>query len=81
MIRQINRTLLRSITEQYRKGPARRRRGVSGLASSQSLAKGSSEQAASLEETSASTEEINAMARKNSGRSRSRDFVAQSQRS
>ncbi|MBS1830957.1 MAG: MCP four helix bundle domain-containing protein [Acidobacteria bacterium] len=38
-------------------------------ASSQSLAQGSSEQAASLTETSASSEEINAMARKNSDNS------------
>jgi len=39
--------------------------------SSQSLAQGSSEQAASIEETSASTEEINSMARRNSENSSS----------
>ena len=39
--------------------------------SSQSLAQGASQQAASLEETSASSEEINSMARKNTDNSRS----------
>jgi len=49
--------------------------------SSQSLAQGSSEQAASLEETSASSEEINSMACKNTENSRSAaDLVTQSQR-
>jgi len=80
MIRQINRTLTRSIAE-LSEGSGQVASAASQIsASSQSLAKGSSEQAASLEETSASTEEINAMARKNSDGSRSAaEFVAQSQ--
>ncbi|MFN7993030.1 MAG: methyl-accepting chemotaxis protein [Bryobacteraceae bacterium] len=48
--------------------------------SSQSLAQGASQQAASLEETSVSKDEINSMARKNSEDSRSAaDLVARSQ--
>jgi methyl-accepting chemotaxis protein/methyl-accepting chemotaxis protein-1 (serine sensor receptor) len=48
--------------------------------SSQSLAQGASEQAASLEETSASSEEINSMARKNTDNSRSTaELLARSQ--
>jgi methyl-accepting chemotaxis protein/methyl-accepting chemotaxis protein-1 (serine sensor receptor) len=47
---------------------------------SQSLARGASEQAASLEQTSASSEEINSMARKNSENSRTAaGLVSQSQ--
>jgi methyl-accepting chemotaxis protein/methyl-accepting chemotaxis protein-1 (serine sensor receptor) len=80
VIRQINKTLLRSIAE-LSEGAGQVASAASQVSgSSQSLAKGSSEQAASLEETSASTEEINAMARKNSDGSRSAaEFVAQSQ--
>jgi methyl-accepting chemotaxis protein/methyl-accepting chemotaxis protein-1 (serine sensor receptor) len=48
--------------------------------SSQSLAQGASQQAASLEETSASSEEINSMARKNTDNSRSTaELLARSQ--
>ncbi len=48
--------------------------------SSQSLAQGASEQAASLQETAASSEEINSMARKNTDNSRSTaELLAQSQ--
>jgi methyl-accepting chemotaxis protein len=71
VVRGINRTLVRAVTE-LSEGAEQVASAASQVsASSQSLAQGSSEQAASLEETSASSEEINSMARKNTENSRS----------
>ncbi len=64
IVRQINRGLMRAVTEMS-SGSGQVSSAASQISSSsQSLAQGSSEQAASLEETSASTEEINSMARR-----------------
>jgi methyl-accepting chemotaxis protein/methyl-accepting chemotaxis protein-1 (serine sensor receptor) len=65
IVRQINRTLTRSLFE-LSGGAEQIASAASQVAtSSQSLAQGSSEQAASLEETASSSEEINSMAKKN----------------
>jgi methyl-accepting chemotaxis protein len=79
VVRQINRSLLRTVAELLEGAEQTAGAAAQVAASSQSLAQGASEQAASLEETSASGEEINAMARKNGDNSRvAADLVTQS---
>jgi len=80
VVRDISRTL-RRLAGELGEG-AEQTAGAAGQvsSSSQSLAQGSSEQAASLEETSASSEQINSMARRNTENSRSAtELVGQSQ--
>ena len=80
VLRGVTRTLSTSIDELS--GGAVQIASAAGqvAAFSQSLARGSSEQAAAIEETSASTGEINSMARRNSENSRSAaGLVTQSQ--
>ena len=80
VIRQIN-SSLRQAVEELSEG-AKQTASAAGQvsSSSQSLAQGASEQAASLEETSASSEQISSMAQKNSDNSRSAaQFVSESQ--
>ena len=65
MVRGINRTLVRAVSEIGSGAAQVASAAVQISSSSQALAQGSSQQAASLEETSSSSEEINSMAQKN----------------
>ncbi len=80
LIRWMNRTLRRTVADLT--ALAKQVAGAAGeiASSSQALAEGASEQAASLEATSASSEQINAMAHKNAENSQTAaGLVAQSQ--
>jgi methyl-accepting chemotaxis protein len=81
IVRQINNSLRRAVTE-LAEGAGQVASAAGQISSSsQALAQGASEQAASLEETSASSEEINSMAHKNAENSQAANaLVAHSQK-
>jgi methyl-accepting chemotaxis protein/methyl-accepting chemotaxis protein-1 (serine sensor receptor) len=80
IVRGMNRTLRQAVAELSDGADQVAHAASQVSSSSQALARGSSSQAASLEETSASTTQIHAMAQKNTEHSNSAaDLVAQSQ--
>jgi methyl-accepting chemotaxis protein/methyl-accepting chemotaxis protein-1 (serine sensor receptor) len=79
IVRGITKALRRSVAELAETSQQAAGSAAQLSSYSQGLAQGSTEQAASLQETSATSEEINSMAHKNSGNSRSAaDLVTQS---
>ena len=80
VVRGLNKTLRRSVTELGEASVQIATAASQVASSSQSLAQGASEQAATIEETSASSSEINSMAQRNTENSRTTaEMVAKSQ--